>query len=235
LREREQAYQIERSFDTANTPPYVTGAAALLLTNVGGFSARVETDIAPGTPKSKPVTGRLLGQGGRLFFAPEGRADASFIWDTSLQAGFVLSESLQAYAPFNANNAVTGITPPDDSGPFSSINGHRCRCSTVVATLRDGTTITINYWHARDLNEFPVRIEVVGGPKPWTANFFEIRKEKFPPSLFQPPDGFGRYYSPAALSTELLARRASMNKKKTFGEDDSGPGGPGTKRPPTDY
>jgi hypothetical protein len=192
-------------------PDFLIGPAALLLTNGSDYSARLTLE-RPDSPRKAPaVAGRILGQGSSLLYAPA-KGDKTFIWDVQGHSGYVLSESLQGYAPVSSATAFTNLLiTAQIAGPASDrVNGHPGHEAEVTITANDGSTARFSVWRAADLNGLPVRIKTLTASAPFELNLFEVRLESLPPSLFLPPDGFAKYGSPELLNTELLARKSKM-------------------------
>jgi hypothetical protein len=77
---------------TPHPPGFFTGPASVLLTNRGGYSARLNVQTEGFAEYERNFSGQLLCLGGKLFFAPDsvsgsGKKDRyggfSFIWDTA--------------------------------------------------------------------------------------------------------------------------------------------------------
>src|SRR5689334_21454670 len=92
-------------------PSFLTGPAALLFTNVSGFSAHVSMTTDSPYPSLHEVSGELVSRDGKLLFAPgprkqekkkNSRGGFLFVWDVMAHQGFVVSDALQAYAPYSS-------------------------------------------------------------------------------------------------------------------------------------
>jgi hypothetical protein len=203
-------------------PPFLTGPAALLLTNSPGFSARADLQTSGSLSNQKAGGGELLGRGGKLFYAPEA-ADKednqrkpgaySFIWDVNESRGFVLSEALQGYAPITADLHVTNIETAVGKTEAQRFAGHPSEPGTVTLKLNDGSAVTYEVLRAIDLNAFPVRIESATNSISFVLNLSKIRLESPAAELFSPPDGFTKYPTPEAMADELAARQNNLRRK----------------------
>src|SRR5437868_8592493 len=109
--------EVARSL-ASRPPSFLIGPMSLLLTNAStGFSARVGLTGQPFSTPQEFHSGDLLGRGSKLLFAPDfkgskARARAggvSFIWDSAEHQGFVVSEVMQAYAPFSSTLRETNL------------------------------------------------------------------------------------------------------------------------------
>src|SRR5262249_39204903 len=118
---------------TAQPPAFFTGAACVLLTNSVGFSARISGQAESVCGRERSFSGQLLGLGSKLFFSPEqdeatGKqeraAGLSFIWDVNENRGYVLSETMQAYAPVSYNLRITNVVVSQVQAPPQKLAGH---------------------------------------------------------------------------------------------------------------
>lgn len=207
---------------TPEPPPFLTGPAALLLTNWEGFSARVEVRTESSTGGERISEGELLGRGSKLLYAPQADENTdthhqpggySFIWDAAQGRGYVLSEALQAYAPAVIKLNVTNLEKVVGGAPAQRLAGHPCETVTVTARLSDYPTRNFELWRAVDLNGFPMRIQTGTNSVPFTLNFSKVRFEVPAANVFAPPDGFSQFASPQAMADELAARQHNLRRK----------------------
>jgi len=197
-------------------PIFLSGSAALLLTNQSGFSARLVAQGAPVTASGEGVSGQLLGRGSKLLFAPDEdktkpkRArigGISFIWDVARNQGYVLSDALQGYSPISTSLCFTNIV--FRSGSTGSVPAPQ----EALVTAADGSVSTYQIWPASNLGGFPMRIAAVGGGGPLALTFSKVKLELPPADIFQPPDGFTRYPSVEAMMTEMTLRQHNLRRK----------------------
>jgi hypothetical protein len=209
-------------------PVFLTGPAVMLLTNAGGFTARVDMSSVPaGQPR--PLSGQLVARGSRFFFEPglksRGPARAgqfSFIWDAASNKGYILSEALQGCAPIASAVWFTNLVVQDAPTAAGKVAGYRVEQSTVVVAASDGKLSRFGVSRARDLGGLAVRINSIGDPAPFTVTLSQIRLELPPEMAFLPPDGFTRYESEEAMMNELVSRQQSL---RYGGREGSGAGG----------
>ena len=203
-------------------PEFLSGPAALLLTNVDGFSAKLTGSTASESGGQNILNGDLLGREGSLVFQPQtnvkGKRKRSeggtfFIWNETAHAGFVLSDPLQAYAPTILPIQPTNVMFNTNGAIQEAANGHPCRRIEADVQSSDGSTAHFRVWQAEDAKYFPVRISTVPGPKETVLNFSEVRLELPAAPLFSPPDGFTRYDSSVALMNELIIRQSALAKQ----------------------
>jgi hypothetical protein len=212
-----------------NPPSFLVGPVAVVLTNLNGFSAHINTTMAFPEKAPKVTSGELLGRDGRLIFQPtlpikgkRARTEGGlfFIWDETKHSGYVLSEALQGYAPIYSDNESTGQLDIIKEGIQDNVNGHPCHRCEADVMLNNGLKARLTLWQADDAGHFPVRIETDEGPRHLTLDFSEIRLEYPSQELFLPPDGFTPYASSVALMNELIVRDSSLAKVHQFGESD---------------
>jgi hypothetical protein len=202
-------------------PAFLTGPAALLLTNSLGFSARAE--ILPLRSGIQPTSaGELLQRGSKLLYAPESDemtdthrqpGGYSFIWDVAQSRGFVLSEALQGYAPLVSALHVTNLETTLGKASAQRFAGHPCEPVTVSAFSPDSPVASFEVWRAIDLHGFPVRIESATNLNTYLVNFSKIRLEAPSADIFSPPDGFTKYETPEAMADELAARQHNLKRR----------------------
>jgi len=212
---------------TPQPPSFLTGPTALLLTNLGAYSARLEVQGDSSSGGQNNSYGQLLGEGSKLLYAPQldENPDArrqpggyTFIWDTTQSKGYVLSEALQGYAPVSAELHVTSLESVPGGSPAQRFSGHPCEPVTVIAQTADSTA-AFDLFRATDLRGFPVRIQTRSNAIPVTISLSNVRFEPISPEVFMPPDGFTLYPNPQAMADELAARQHNLRRR-------SSPGGP---------
>jgi hypothetical protein len=229
--EKKQAY-LAHVGDEA-PPDFLVGPASTPLADFDGFSANVvETDspsLAGATTPAlagRKVSGQVIERKGRLIFQPwttaqvkEGRITKGgmfFIWDTSSQRGYVISEALQGYAPIFPPLQITNLVADNNALASESANGHPCHRVESIVTLSDGSSAKITEWRADDLQRFPVRVRVSGGGREETVDFTEVRMDLAAPELFVPPKDFTKYASSMSLINELMIRESSLKAGPTI-------------------
>jgi hypothetical protein len=207
------------------TPTFLSGAMAVLLTNVDGFRAHVVLESAGSANQSEMIVGELMGRSGRLLFAPQPGApqakysrveDFSYIWDVGENRGFLLSGPLQAYAPISSNTQITNVVVSSggNSPARDKVSGYTCQKSEVKVILSDGAETVFQVWRAMDLKGMPLRITGSAGGTPLSVGFSKIRLETPPNDLFLPPSDFTKYASAEAMMHELVARQQNLKKKR---------------------
>jgi hypothetical protein len=215
------------------TPPdFLTGPAVVLLTNLDGYSAHLTAMMPQASGIDRAVAGDLLERDGRLIFQPaagsKGKRSRTaggtfFMWDAATQAGYVLSDPLQAYAPIATKVEVTNIVVETSSAMEDEVVGHSCRRVEVVVESNDGTAAHFLVWQAEDAKHFPMKIQSTSNLRAETLEFTDLRLELPATELFLPPDGFTRYASATALMNELIVRQTSLGTHYNKEDDASLP------------
>jgi hypothetical protein len=194
-----------------------------LLTNFEGFSASLTASMPQRVGEPRVMSGDLLEREGRLIFQPwtgsKGKRARNaggmfFIWHEDRNAGFVLSDPLQAYAPIASGVQVTNIIWKTSAAAQETAGGHPCHRVEAIVESSDGSSAHYRVWLAQDVKRFPMRIASAEGSRGLTLDFSNVRLELPPPELFYPPDGFTKYESPTALMNELIVRQSAYNRSK---------------------
>jgi hypothetical protein len=201
---------------TPQVPAFLSGPAAVLLTNTSGFSAKASLQTVSLLETERLRSGQLLARGSKLLFVP-GREKSSskdvlpggfsFIWDVATGTGYVLSEPLQAYAPISSSVQVTNLTWTPRPAATETIDGRLCSVGVAQAQLNNGSGASFEVFRAPDLQNLSLRINALTNSNPFTLTLSKARLETVRADLFAPPDGFTRYSSPEAMADELAARQ----------------------------
>jgi len=207
----------------AQPPAFLKGAMSILLTNGGGYIAHVTVEGDSFANRDGLKSGQLLCRGSKLLFAPaQNQSDKkqvraggfAFIWDTASNSGYVLSGSLEGYAPVSFSVRATNVVV-QANGVNEKTAGHPSILEHTVVQFSDGTSATFEVWRATDLNGFPLRIGSAASGIPLTLTFSDIRLAPPPEDVFAPPDDFTKYASPEAMTDEMAARQHNLRRKST--------------------
>jgi hypothetical protein len=223
-------------------PPFLNGPMAVLLTNAGGFSAHVSLQTHYGGSPQEAYSGELLGRGSHLLFQPIyvnkwekafRNAGLSFLWDVAEGRGYVLSEALQAYAPYSSGYRATNVLFNAGNQAPEKIEGYRCvpREATVVSS--DGAVAVFEVFQAADARGLPLRISAPSGSAPLVLNLSSLRLAAPSADLFQVPGSFTKYESAEGMMSELSMRQANLKRKEPAEpvESEQQPGGMPGRRP----
>jgi hypothetical protein len=80
-----------------------------------------------------------------------------------------------------------------------TVEGHDCVKNKVVVTGTDGVAHESTVWNAKDLNNFPVKIQMTEHGTQMTMTFKDVKLQKPDASLFNPPSDFKKYDSMMSL------------------------------------
>ncbi len=200
-------------------PAFLNGPIAVLLTNTVGFQGHLVmvTHLLSNTTE-EVTTGEMVGRGTKLLFVPKETISAnkkrntggiSFLWDVADNSGFLLSESLQGYAPMGAPARFTNILhkQPFSVSAAEKIEGHLCQPKEIMVSSAAGSTTDFQFWEAPELGGFPLRIVSADNPTLLTLRFSDLRMQQQPIDAFLPPGGFTKYESAEDLMKELMLRQ----------------------------
>ncbi len=202
-------------------PPFLNGPMAVLLTNASGFSCHVAMTTGSPPIPGETVSGQLLCRGAQLLFAPDAhwlagkrfaRGAFSFVWDVAAQRGYLLSETLQGYAPISSQVRATNVLAVASRAASEKVGGHQCQRTEVEVDSSDGSKAPFQVWRASDLKAAPLRI-ATAAPGRVIVNFSKIRDEAPSSRLFVPPDGFTRHDSAETMMAEMAMRQESLKRK----------------------
>ncbi len=219
----------ERTIINPRLPVFFGGAASLLLTNGGGYSARITEQVGVMAAPEAEWSGQLLGQGTKLRFEPDAKGAAdkgqraagfSFLWDVAEGSGYIFSETLQGYAPIVPTLKATNVlVQPKAAAASSQIEGHACDMAEATVIRSDGSGVGFQVWRAADLGGLAMRVTAVTNSTPVTLNLSKVRLERLPAEVFAVPNGFTKYASLEAMLTELTIRQHNVNRTERSGGD----------------
>ena len=216
-------------------PAFLTGPMALLLTNADGFRAHAVLEGGMSFQGPETAEGELMGQGGKLVFAPTKGSSASkdvhagnsaFIWDVARSQGYVLNGPLQGYAPISSDRQFTNVTASAATGAAApqTIAGHPCQPGEATVVASDGSTTVFRVWRAADLKGLPLRITGTAAGVPLDLTLSKVQLGGVPEELFAPPSGFTKYASSEAMINELVTRRQNLRHRPVYVPDEDLPG-----------
>jgi hypothetical protein len=214
-----------------------------------GFTAHMTMQIKLPEGRTDLIEGELIGKGNKVLFTPEpaGRrgkemraAKISFIWDVADGHGYILSEGLQGCAPIaaNAKYTITASGPLNDRPPSDKVDGHNCEVQNVTVSSDDGSTTALRVWRASDLKGMPVEIAIQPDLERPALRLSKIRPASPGPEMFTAPDGFTKYRTMQAMTSELMLRQASMKHRpppEGGPEGEHGPPGGDRSNPTRSY
>ena len=207
---------ISRGTIEALPPAFLTGPAAALLTNAGGFRAHVV--VSNDLRMAKPVSGELFVRDGKLLFAAEPEKKNAggaflFVSDLSNRQGFVWSEALQGYAPLTLNVWPTNLVNQQNASGLQRFEGHVCQSAEAVVQMSDGSQARFQLMRALDLNRIPIHISSISNASGFSLTFSKIQPAAPPADVFTPPTDFTKYNSPEMMVTELIMRQHNLRRR----------------------
>jgi hypothetical protein len=218
----------ERQIINPRLPVFFGGAASLLLTNGGGYSARITEQVGAVMAPEMQWSGQLLSQGSKLRFEPDAKGSAdkgqrtagfSFLWDVAEGSGYIFSETLQGYAPIAPTLRATNVVLRAEPAASQKIEGHPCEAAEATVNRSDGSAIGFQVWRASDLGGLAMKIAAAASSTPLTLSLSRVRLERLPPDVFAVPNGFIKYASLEAMLTELTVRQHNLRRTERSGGD----------------
>lgn len=88
-----------------------------------------------------------------------------------------------------------------------TVEGHECTKYKVVVTDDSGKAHESTIWAAKDLNNFPVKMEMVNEGIPSVITYKNVKLAKPSEELFNPPAEFKRYTDMSAMMQEAMMKR----------------------------
>jgi hypothetical protein len=231
---------------TPKPPVFLNGPMALPLTNTTGFSAHAVLESGAPANGVELAAGELVGQGGKLLFAPardkkagkRARAeDFAFIWDVAANRGVMLNDPLQGYAPVSYGRLFTNLTTSAalNNAATENVAGHPCQPTQVTVAANDGSVSVFRVWRATDLKGLPIRIAGASDGTLVTLTLSKVKLEAVPIDLFQPPAGFTKYASAEAMINELVMRQGNLKHQPYYQMESEPPTGPDMRMPSRQY
>jgi hypothetical protein len=200
------------------TPPFLDGPMALLLTNSPGYTAHIELEGQSELLQRLVVTGTLMGQNGKLFFAPDPdpnvkkqalrREDTSFLWDTAEGHGVLLSGPMQSYAPISSSRTYSKVV-------WAPLAGHDAKSFEVTVTAGDGSETVLRVQSPGGSNGLPTRITSTNLP-PTVMTLSHVRLKNPPADAFAPPSDYTKYSSAEEMMNEMAMREHNLNRKRGY-------------------
>jgi hypothetical protein len=201
-------------------PLFLNGPVAVLLTNGGGFQARVTMECRGPSNRVEVVSGDLMGQGTTLLFAPGDLREVGktardsgmrYLWDVAQNRGYMVSETMQAYALVSSAVHVTNVLTQVRSGEpaWQKVDGKRCEAKEVVVLSSDGSALALEVWEGIEVNKFPLWIVATNIPF-FTLNLSDLVLAPPSPELFYLPEDFAQYPNEEALVSELMIREENL-------------------------
>jgi hypothetical protein len=94
-----------------------------------------------------------------------------------------------------------------------TVDGLACVKNRAIVTDGNGVANEYTVWNAKDLRDFPVKMEQTQGGLTATMTFKDVKLDRFPPSVFDLPSGAKKYPDVATLTQEAQPARGSQSGK----------------------
>jgi len=88
-----------------------------------------------------------------------------------------------------------------------TVDGHDCAKNKVVISDKDGNKHESTVWNAKDLKDFPVKIEATEQGRTTVMKFKDISFKKPDAADFEAPASFTKYTSPQAMMQAMMAKQ----------------------------
>lgn len=174
--------------------------AILPLQTSSAQSSSSENPFKRFTEFSATMSGALVGGPGDTKIYRSGS-----LMRTDMAVGYMVTDldtqDTFAYYP-EQSMCMQGSIPPARTAPFSGlqdakvehtslgtdvVDGHPCTIENLKFTKRDGRTMELKVWNAKDLDGFPVKIERSGMGRPRTVLYKDVQLNTPDPALFKHP------------------------------------------------
>ena len=158
-----------------------------LISDFKFFSANVTGGIAQDHDRKIYRSGNLM----RLDFEDSYRVtdlDTLKMWGVTGKQCMEFSRPDAGTFPFSAYHDFRAERSPTNEE--ETVDGHVCKIENVTFTPRDDqpVVVKVKLWEAKDLNGFPIRIDVDSGPfGKTTSAYTTVSLEAPDPKLFQHP------------------------------------------------
>ena len=88
-----------------------------------------------------------------------------------------------------------------------TVDGHDCVKNKVVVSAKDGTKHESTVWNAKDLKDFPVKIEATEQGRTTVMKFKDISFKKPDAGDFEAPAAFTKYATPQAMMQAIMTKQ----------------------------
>jgi hypothetical protein len=128
------------------------------------------------------------------------------------KTSYMIYPGLQAYVETTMQNPGAGEPESDFKVQTTelgkeTIDGHSCVKNKAVVTDGKGSTNEFTVWNAKDMKNFPVKIETSEGGQTITMLYKDVKFDKPDAKLFEPPTDYKKYDSQMALMQQEMMKR----------------------------
>jgi hypothetical protein len=216
------------------------GPVAALLAHGPAFRSDFTlTFVQPPKPPLK-WTGRMFARDGNFRLEAAlvqskkknpGAGGFGVIWDDSVQQGFVVSETLQGYAPIASSMHFTNLLTRVEAGQTQRFEGHPTDQASVTVVDSSGDRLVLQVLRARDAGNLPVQVQSPAGEsESFTLTLANLKLVTPGADWFVPPDGFTKFENEQTLM-DILAERIQSVYGKGQDADETGEKMPGPGQP----
>lgn len=213
-----------------STPPGANPALAKIFGKHTTFSAKAQMKVMDPSGKevmSGPITYKLL-EGSTYWgmdmsqmksdqIPPQalagmkqmGMTEMVMVSKSDAKTTLLIYPGLSAYAEVPVPNEIPSKEKTDikvEPLEEETVNGHKCQKNKVTIT-QGGKSQLFYTWTAKDLKDFPVRVEFSDANTKVLMDYTDVKLEKPDAKLFEPPTGFTRYPNLQAMMQGEMMKR----------------------------
>ncbi|HSY19142.1 MAG TPA: DUF4412 domain-containing protein [Candidatus Acidoferrales bacterium] len=127
---------------------------------------------------------------------------------------YVIYNGMQSYIETPLTDKADTATVEDFTAEVTelgkdTVDGHDCVKNKVVVSDKEGTKHESTVWNAKDLKNFPVKIEATEQGRTTVMSFKDVSFKKPDAGDFEAPAAFTKYASPQALQQAVMAKQIS--------------------------
>jgi hypothetical protein len=198
----------------AQPPLFLSGPAALLLTNADDYTAQLTVSQTNGL--AEPLTGKLFQKEGQLLFVPSTDSPTSrggwggsfrFLCNAKEGGGLVISERLRGFATWTAPAQYRGVS---QAGPVTidQVDNQPCVVQSFTVTAGDSRPVEARVWRTEGGAGPPARITCAESEagSALIVQLTDLNPDPLSPELFEPPAGAVKFESAAAMVRELMRK-----------------------------
>lgn len=214
----------------SGTSPAANPALAKVFGQHTSFSANAQMKVMDASGKetmSGPITYKLLE--GNTYWSMDmsqmksdqlppqalagmkqmGMTEMVMVSKSDAKTMLLIYPGLSAYAEVPVPNEIPSKEKTDikvEALEEETVSGHKCQKNKVTVT-HAGKSQLFYTWAAKDLKDFPVRVEFSDANTKVQMDYTDIKLEKPDAKLFAPPTGFTRYPNLQAMMQGEMMKR----------------------------
>lgn len=213
-----------------STPPGANPSLAKIFGKHTAFSATAQMKVMDASGKetmSGPITYKLL-EGSTYWgmdlsqmksdqIPPQavagmkqmGMTEMVMVNKPDAKTTMLIYPGLNAYAEVPVPNEVPSKEKTDikvEAMEEETVNGHKCHKNKVTVT-QAGKSQLFYTWTAKDMDDFPIRVEFSDANTKVLMDYTDVKLEKPAAKNFEPPTGFTRYPNLQAMMQGEMMKR----------------------------